>query len=725
LTLPARGAGIALALAALAVVVGASPGYVLHGIPLGDDNSSHFAEISYVAELLRAGQTDFWFDQTNLGYPLFLAYQPAPALLMGVAAAVLPDVGSRLALFKLSILLLWAAMPLAWYVGGRWLGLDRLTALLFGLMSLSVSDFRSFGLGIASATGTGLYTQTWGMLLLPLSLGSLLRHVIRREIGPLVPTLLFAATFLCHAFFGMYAGIAAALMTVVEPRRSPERIARLALVSCLTLLLIAWWLIPFVANIEYQGGLPWRGASEDGYPLADVLRWLVGGSLFDHGRAPWLSALVLLGAALAAVRWNRSPVSRWALLLMLGTLALMLGRTTWGRAYTLIPFHGELEVIRYLSGLHFCGLLLAGGGAAWLLETAAGWLTRQRGPGWLTPDRTRSALIVAVVGGYLAGAAATSRAKFVTADPNELRLPEIAAALGNDLSSRFLCHEQLETSSHYYLNMLAVMAGRPQLESFSRGYHDTLSLYYLEYFDFSESAFRLYNVGAAVARGEATNDHPPFMRRAWSGGDASVFETGRPGGYFEFVRTPLTVVGSTRGVRETVRLLVMPLYRAGVLPRISGTPPAAGDWIEPRPGARALLHTGEGDAGTTAEPLVRLARRLVERHRGPPAASRVLEEMVATNIYRARVEATGGEERLLLKVSAHPYWQAAVDGERVPIDHVAPSMMAVDVPAGAHEIVFRYRNPAVQKLGFAASLLAAGVWSFAATARRRRGGSID
>ena len=31
----------------------------------------------------------------------------------------------------------------------------------------------------------------------------------------------------------------------------------------------------------------------------------------------------------------------------------------FGSLYNLIPLHSELEVIRYLSGIHFCGLILA------------------------------------------------------------------------------------------------------------------------------------------------------------------------------------------------------------------------------------------------------------------------------------------------------------------------------------------------------------------------------
>jgi uncharacterized membrane protein YfhO len=89
------------------------------------------------------------------------------------------------------------------------------------------------------------------------------------------------------------------------------------------------------------------------------------------------------------------------------------------------------------------------------------------------------------------------------------------------------------------------------------------------------------------------------------------------------------------------------------------------------------------------------------------------------NEYTATVDATGGDERLLLKASFHPYWTAAVDGSPEPIDLVAPNLMAISVPAGRHEIRFHYRNPPYQKLLFAGSLAGALVYAGISRLRRR------
>jgi uncharacterized membrane protein YfhO len=77
---------------------------------------------------------------------------------------------------------------------------------------------------------------------------------------------------------------------------------------------------------------------------------------------------------------------------------------------------------------------------------------------------------------------------------------------------------------------------------------------------------------------------------------------------------------------------------------------------------------------------------------------------------------------LLLKVSFHPFWTADIDGEPTEVDHVAPNLMAVDVPPGRHRVRLRYRNPEYQKALFVGSVLFVISWPLigAVASRRRR-----
>jgi hypothetical protein len=534
-------AALLLASAAAALLASAVPDYFASGsAPHGDDNSSHYAEILAIADHLKAGETDFWFDQTNLGYPLFLSYQPLPSLLMGALTALSGDFISPLTLFKLSILLVWACMPVAWYLGGRWLGMNRTAAVALGLSIYLVDDFRSFGLGLSSALANGLYTQSWGALLLPLTLGSIHRLLYPRTGGYGAPALLLALTFLCHAFLGLYASLAAALLAVAQTQGVLRRARALLGVYGLALLLLAFWLIPFLANLDYQGGLPWKHESENGYPPLELLRFALFGALFDHGRAPWLTALVFAGIVLSW-RQRAQVLDRWLLALFALTVALLLGRTTWGVVYNWIPFHGGLEVIRYLGGLHFCGLALASLGVSRLLPYLPVLLDRLSGPAWLSASRCLRAIAAIALVGYLMSAYTNGRRFLHTFDTAQPGFAGALAKLRQNPDARFLVHKRLGSVNHFHLNLLPALAARPQLESFSRGYHDTLSLYYVEYFDFSPAAFHLYNVGAALVGDGQTELLPGGFRETWAGGDLHIFEAPDPPGYFAFVQMPLTV----------------------------------------------------------------------------------------------------------------------------------------------------------------------------------------
>jgi len=716
--LPRHRAALLLALAAAALLASSVPDYFASGrAPHGDDNSSHYAEILVIADHLKAGETDFWFDQTNLGYPLFLAYQPLPSLIMGALTALSGDFISSLTLFKLSILLVWACMPAAWYLGGRWLGMSRTAAIGLGLSIFVVDDFRSFGLGLSSALATGLYTQAWGALLLPLTLGSIHRFLYARIGGYGTPALLLALTFLCHAFLGLYASLAAALLAIAQTHGVLRRTRALLGVYGLALLLLAFWLIPFVANLDYQGGLPWKHASENGYPAPELLRFALVGALFDHGRIPWLTALVFVGIVLA---WRRraQTLDRWLLALFALTFALLLGRTTWGVVYSWIPFHAELEVIRYLGGLQFCGLALASLGVSRLLPYLPALLDRLSGPAWLSASRSLRAIAAIALVGYLVGTYTNGRRFLHTFDTAQPGFAGALAKLRQNADTRFLVNKRLGNVNHFHLNLLPALAARPQLESFSRGYHDTLSLYYVEYFDFSPAAFDLYNVGAALVGDGQAELLPGSFRETWAGGGLRVFEAPDPPGYFTFVRMPLTVVGDLRRIRPFLRWTSTALYENGVVARLARQAPTSGDHVAIGENGRFDYTASDGTVQRDAS-LVELLPLLVERHAAPAFRSRVVEEGSARNEYRALVDAAGSDEQLLLKASYHPGWKAWVDGRQTEIDHAAPNLMAISVPPGRHEVRFRYRNPTYQKLLFAGSLGGVLAWAGFAAMRAR------
>ena len=669
--LPRSFVGLALAVHALAVLA-ATWRYmtVEHGYPYGDDMSSHVAEVAMVARYLRQLDFDFWFPHENLGYPMFLAYQPLPALFGGLLTALTPLEPATYV--KGANVILWSLVPATWFLGGRWLGLSRIQALAFGLLVTHVSDWRDFGLGVESIAYKGLFTQSFGMMFLPLALGSFHRKVIHGEGRWSDVVALQWLTWLSHVFFGLFGSIAGALLVAASP--SVDRARRAAIVFSATALSIACWLVPLLVNVRFQGGLPWHNASEDGYPWRDLAAFLGDGKLFDFQRErPVLTLVVALGVVLLPLAW-RTLVGRWATLVLVVSCVLFLGRTNLGRVYASIPFHGELEVIRYLSAVQLAAILAAAIAIGTPLARVLG-------------GRLRVVALLALVAGLAKHAELQYREchkVFRTWDAAAPDYTGLVRAL-ESRDGRYLGHKRFESAGHFVLNLAGYLAGRPHLESFSRGYHDTLSLYYVEMFRFKRVDFRLYDVTtvvtSAAASAIASERLPPEFELSHLEGRYAVFDAPSYG-WFDFVRTPVAVSNADyKSVRPLVTELVQQLYPKGALP----------------------IFTPEGlaapaDAAATAE-------HVAQSIDATPIASRVIEDSAGDNEYTATVEAAGNGERLVLKASYHPYWHATVDGAETPVLHVGPNLQAVDVPVGHHDVTFRYRLPLWIKALWVATVL--------------------
>ncbi len=93
----------------------------------------------------------------------------------------------------------------------------------------------------------------------------------------------------------------------------------------------------------------------------------------------------------------------------------------------------------------------------------------------------------------------------------------------------------------------------------------------------------------------------------------------------------------------------------------------------------------------------------------------------ATHDERSRLTVNAASGALLrLADNAAPGWLATVDGREVPILRVDVALRGVVVPAGQHEVEFRYR-PVAQWLGLALSAVTLGVLAMLMLLPRRRG----
>jgi len=78
---------------------------------------------------------------------------------------------------------------------------------------------------------------------------------------------------------------------------------------------------------------------------------------------------------------------------------------------------------------------------------------------------------------------------------------------------------------------------------------------------------------------------------------------------------------------------------------------------------------------------------------GPPVGDEILVETDADGAFL-----------LMVAESWYPHWRVEVDGEEAVLLRVNGGFLGVAVPAGEHEVHFRYQVPWYQVLGLAVSL---------------------
>jgi hypothetical protein len=147
-------------------------------------------------------------------------------------------------------------------------------------------------------------------------------------------------------------------------------------------------------------------------------------------------------------------------------------------------------------------------------------------------------------------------------------------------------------------------------------------------------------------------------------------------------------------------------------------------------GAQRPVDGEEGALDAIGRPDADLARvAIVERPiAGIPAAQPGSRGPASPG--RARIASYGDEHAtvathsrrpaiLVLSDLHYPGWEATVDGEEAGIERVDHLLRGVRVPAGAHEVDFRYQ-PSSWRLGWTLSVLALTAVAAAALAGRRR-----
>jgi hypothetical protein len=639
-----------------------------------NDYSVHTALVRWAAQRIADGHLplDGWFPDLGLGTPYFHQYQTLPHL-VAAPFALLVDAGTVIHWSGYLLLVVW---PLLVFVGVRMLTNDDIVAVSAGILAPLVTSYPSFGFEYSSYTflGYGLWPNLIGMALIPFAFALSWRAVDRGR-GYALAALVIAVTTACHFLTGCLVFLWLIVIATVGPRELATRLRRASLIAVTSLVVAAPMIVPaFVDGAWIARSEKTPPFVRDSFGARRVLSWLFTGRLFDEGHTwfPIISVLAAVGVVACVLRFRRDALARAVLCFSGTSLVLFFGRPTLGPLLDLVPSSGDLFLHRFLTGVHLGGVLLAGMGAAAVVRAV--WARRDQLHAVQTP-----ALVTVLVAAVCALAVLpawknsydfVSRGRHLigkqqTADGSRGKdahaLIELAQARGD---GRLYAGTPLDSGERFRVGEAAVYEEFLNFDAPAVGYWGrsaSVSADVELLFDVTRrDQYPLFGVRYLVV---PAGQRPPLAAtRVARRGDFVLWEIGRGGylGVYDLVGPSITADRTNLGSR-------VGKYLRSHLPAHHATQPIA------FAGDAAAAPTAAHEAASDDSPGTVSA----ERDRGDDG---VFSGTVTTK-RRAAV---------LLSQSYHPRWHVTVDGRERPTEMVAPSLVAVTVPAGTHHVEFRY-----------------------------------
>lgn len=658
-----------------------------------NDGAFHLGVARETIAVIRDGNSpiDFWMPNWIAGFPLFHYYQCGPYLLLAAFDLLSGGAVPLLVLYRAMTLAALAAFPLANYVAAGWLGLRREVAVWAALLGFMIAGGARYGIELESFTwsGWGLFTQAMALPLLPLALAGGWRATQQggrtaRWAG------LLAVTFLAHVLYGYIAALTLLLIPLAAPRLDGARRSAIGIIRlhAQTFALLAFFVLPLMWHAAYHAkSLYDEAAKFDSYGAAEILTWLFSGDLLDHGRLPVMTLLCACGFYLCLREWliNRSWVHGWVVCAFCFWTCLYFGRPTWGALIDLLPMTRGLHLERLSSAVHLF--------AIWLAAIAAGnathWCLSRGRTLWVT-GATAVALLaaVAVMAGerieYLQRNAALAAAgqvgferdrgdfepvlRFLRAHPGRV----YAGRKGNwgDV------YKIGDVAVYHLLSAegIAQIGQAPFSWAWSTDFQVQLDWpepWAADLYDIRYILSNGHNPGAGWEPALTSGPHHLYRRTVASP--------------FVVVSTPLAIAGDfddtwyatqiwTKGLwprRQAHARLIAPGAAAGDLPVLRMLD--AFHFTRPDGAVQHLLDPPDLFLGEPSPPATGGLRDVVEK-RG--------EASVSTDLSQAGT--------VLFKTTYNPGWRAELDGVTITPFQVTPGLLAVDVPAGAHQLRLVY-----------------------------------
>lgn len=315
-----------------------------------NDAVFHFAASQRLAE---TGSLRAWLPM-SMGYPLWSVYQPGAHVGTALAFRALWWIDPHAVYAWLTYLLL-SFMPLGFYALARSLGLSQMGAVAAAALSITPSSTGPFSradVGYASYVwrSWGLYAQLWGVCV-GLPAAALVLRSIHTGKHLIWAGLALSAAIMCHFVVGWILVVSLlALLTFERPLPWKRAMWVFGVASPIPALFMlqVWMNQAWINNGHYAE--TWR---TDSFGFMAITAALVNGTLFDLGRFPLLTLLILVGGIIA---WYHS---RHIAILALGWLAVFFGPATWGRLLEVVGLPGGLQAHRSQMGFEIFAILLA------------------------------------------------------------------------------------------------------------------------------------------------------------------------------------------------------------------------------------------------------------------------------------------------------------------------------------------------------------------------------
>ena len=639
-----------------------------------NDSAFHLLMVRWASGQFHEGRIPFdgWFPYFALGSSFFHHYQSLPHTITALLANVTHAGDQTMYLWILYLLLsLW---PIAVYAGARLLDWNRWTALSAAAISPLLVSTPGYGYEHGSYTwqGYGIYGQLWGMWMLPIAWGLTWRAVTRGRYYA-AAAIALALTIACHFITGYLALLTVGVWVLMAGKAAfLQRVGRGALAAGGALLVAAWVLVPLIGDTKWTARTEYYKGSiyNDSYGAAKILHWLFTGQIFDGTRFP-IVTILFFGGMLVCIVLARSDVRARALLGAF-TLSLLLffGRRTWGALIDVLPGFKDVQIHRFIMGVHLSGILIAGVGLGSLLRAGYSVVLRLFPRDYALAGAAALVLCIGVL-----APAWTERAHYDRRGETLIRSEQQYDATDGRELDRLVAIVHARHDGRVYAGLRANWGEKYRVGSVpvhawlaDRGIDaigfvfrtiTSLSTDIEVAFDENNPAqYQMLNIRYVIV----PSDRKPAVpaRLIASSGRHRLYEV-HTSGYLQVVdRSPPIDADRTTVEQASKDFRNSNLASRGIYPGVAfagGAPPPPTFSGNPP----------SGSAGTVV------------------SQGNKLQDGIFTGVVHADRPAV-----VVLKASYDPRWTATVDGLPANPAMMAPSLVGVDVPAGRHVVRFRY-----------------------------------